>query len=367
MQNRCDNVALAHNEYFSVNLEIANLLNNNSHSVMSANLRLVPDSSVDTGQSEFAADVIAGLSVKQKSLSPKYFYDAAGSQLFEEICLTTEYYPTRTEMALLHEIAPSLAAMIPSGAVLVEFGSGASDKTRLLLNAAPQIATYVPIDISADALHGAARRLESGYPGLQILPVVGDFTTRLRLPAEVTLQPKVGFFPGSTIGNFTPAQSIAFLSFARSMLGDDAILILGADVVKDEATLLAAYDDAAGVTERFNKNLLVRINRELDGNFDLAAFSHAARWNAEHSRMEMHLVSRVDQIVHAAGHAFAFKTGESLHTENSHKFTSASIAALAEQGGWMLEQQWISAAPQFAIFVLKTAPVASTISGSQLD
>lgn len=301
---------------------------------------------------EFASDVRNGLAAKPKQLSPKYFYDAAGSELFEAICRTPEYYPTRTETKLLGDIAPELAGLIPANAVLIEFGSGASDKTRLLLDAALQISTYVPIDISSDALAQAAERLHARYPELSVMPLEGDFTTALTLPKTVRDMPKVGFFPGSTIGNFTPEEAVRFLRGARRMLGEGSTLIVGADVVKDEATLLAAYDDAEGVTARFNQNLLVRINRELDGDFDLAQFEHEARWNAQAQRMEMHLVSRIDQIVNAAGQSFAFKAGESLHTENSHKFTPASFAALAGQAGWRINQQWISNTPQFAVFCL---------------
>jgi len=329
---------------------------------MFSGLRLARDKvvkAVDAAHEEFSADVVAGLSLNQKSLSPKYFYDGAGSALFEEICLLPEYYLTRTESALLKKIAPMLAGLIPENAALVEFGSGASDKTRLVLNAVPQITTYVPIDISVEALHGASERLAADYLSLRILPLVGDFTTQLTLPPEVESLPKAGFFPGSTIGNFSPQQCKEFLTYTRTMLGENSMLIVGADVVKDEATLLAAYDDEAGVTARFNKNLLVRINRELGGNFDPELFRHEARWNTECNRMEMHLVSVANQIVHAAGRAFAFKAGESLHTENSYKFTSASIAAVALQGGWMLAHQWISNDPEFALFLLKAVPLAT--------
>jgi dimethylhistidine N-methyltransferase len=309
---------------------------------------------IDTAaaHSEFARDVIAGLSLKEKTLSPKYFYDAAGSELFEDICKLAEYYPTRTETALLHDIAADIAADIPDGAALVEFGSGASDKIRLILDAAPQIAAYVPIDISEDALDKAAARLRRHYPALQIAPLADDFTSAMQLPATVHDRAKVGFFPGSTIGNFTPPQAVQFLRSVRRLLGDGARMIIGADMVKDEATLVAAYDDTEGVTARFNKNLLVRINRELGGDFDLDAFDHLALWNPQHQRMEMHLVSRADQIVNAAGQTFAFKEGERLHTENSHKFTPESFAGLAAQAGWSVTRQWISAAPQFAVFSL---------------
>ncbi|MDB5989528.1 MAG: egtD [Herbaspirillum sp.] len=311
------------------------------------------DNADNAASADFARDVIAGLSQKEKTLSPKYFYDAAGSALFEDICKLEEYYPTRTETALLHDIAAGIAADIPDGAALVEFGSGASDKTRLILDAAPHIAAYVPIDISEDALDQAATRLRRHYPALQIAPLADDFTSAMQLPATVHDRAKVGFFPGSTIGNFTPVQAVQFLRSVRRLLGDGARMIIGADMVKDEATLVAAYDDAEGVTARFNKNLLLRINRELGGDFDPDAFDHLALWNAQHQRMEMHLVSRADQIVNAAGQTFAFKEGEQLHTENSHKFTPESFADLAAQAGWSVTHQWISAAPQFAVFSLR--------------
>jgi dimethylhistidine N-methyltransferase len=323
---------------------------------MFSGLRLARDGAnadnSDIVDEAFAADVIAGLSAKHKTLSPKYFYDALGSDLFEAICVTPEYYPTRTETALLGQIVGDIAAQIPDGAVLVEFGSGASDKTRLLLDAAPQIAAYVPIDISEDALKKAAYSLAQAYPDLLIAPLGEDFTTAIRLPAALQARAKVGFFPGSTIGNFTPEQAVQLLRSMRRLLGDDAQLIVGADLVKDEATLVAAYNDAEGVTAQFNKNLLTRINRELGGDFDVDAFEHVAIWNAQLNRIEMHLVSRVDQIVNAAQRTFAFRAGERLHTENSHKFTVASFAALAAKAGWSLGKQWISEAPQFAIFRL---------------
>ena len=323
---------------------------------MRSGVRLARD--LTAGQSEtvedagFAADVVAGLSARQKSLSPKYFYDATGSDLFEAICRLPEYYPTRTESALLADIAAELTANIPADAVLVEFGSGASDKTRLLLDAAPQITAYVPIDISDDALRQATLRLNRDYPHVSVTPVVGDFTTAVDLPHALKGRPLVGFFPGSTIGNFTPFEARQLLKTMRTLLGSDAQLILGADIVKDEATLVAAYDDAAGVTAEFNRNLLRRINRELSGTFDLNAFDHLAVWNAELARIEMHLVSRIDQIVHAAGHTFAFKAGERLHTENSHKFTRETVAAMAADAGWRVVSSWLSPAPQFGVFVL---------------
>jgi dimethylhistidine N-methyltransferase len=302
---------------------------------------------------EFAADVIAGLSASEKTLAPKYFYDAAGSDLFEAICLTPEYYPTRTETALLKQIALEIAADIPGSAVLVEFGSGASDKTRVILDAAPRIAAYVPIDVSKDALEKATAGLALDYPELVVSAVPEDFNSTIELPVAAQGRIKVGFFPGSTIGNLTQDEAVRLLCSARRLLGDDAQFIIGADLVKDEATLLAAYDDAQGVTARFNKNLLLRINRELEGDFDVDAFDHLAIWNAEQSRIEMHLVSRRDQIVNAAKHTFAFRRGERLHTENSRKFTTDSFAHLVARAGWSVNRQWISAAPHFAVFSLR--------------
>ena len=300
----------------------------------------------------FAADVIVGLSAPQKNLSPKYFYDSAGSQLFEQICQAPEYYPTRAEAALLTRIAPELSALIPEGAALVEFGSGASDKTRLLLDATPHLGAYVPIDICPDALQRACEQLRARYPLLDIAPQVDDFTRVMHLPHTADKRPRVGFFPGSTLGNFTHAQAVDFLRATHHLLGRHSRFIIGVDMVKDSAVLEAAYDDAGQVTARFNKNLLTRMNRELAADFDLHSFAHKALWNGELARIEMHLVSLRDQIVHAAGHAFAFKAGETLHTENSHKFTVESFVALAAQAGWKVSHQWLSDDPQVAIFCL---------------
>lgn len=301
---------------------------------------------------EFANDVIAGLSLKQKTLSPKYFYDAAGSELFEQICLLEEYYPTRTESKLLKVIADNIASRIPSDAVLVEFGSGASDKTETLLTAATQIEAYIPIDISADALQKAASKLRLKYPQLIVEPLTDDFTKAIRLPAIARDKAKVGFFPGSTIGNFLPMEAEAFLLTVRELLGPSSQLIIGADIVKEVPTLLAAYNDTAGVTASFNKNILTRINRELGANFDLNAFEHNAIWNSDLERIEMHLASCVDQTVNIAGINFRFHQGETIHTENSHKFTPDSIAHTAKKSGWAVQHQWISEAPEFGIFIL---------------
>ena len=296
--------------------------------------------------------MIAALSRPVKSISPKWFYDEAGSDLFEQITALDEYYPTRTEAALLATIAPELSAAIPEGAVLVEFGSGASAKTRILLDAAPQLSAYVPMDISVEALDAAARSINADYPALEVWSVAGDFTHPIALPAQVEGRPRVGFFPGSTIGNFGPVGAAEFLGAVRVLLGEGASMIIGADLVKDEATLVAAYDDARGVTAAFNLNLLARAKREIGADFDLGGFSHRAVWNTEESRMEMHLVSRMAQTVHIDDRAFDFAEGESLHTENSYKFTRAGFEALAASAGWRLGRSWVSPPPEFAVFVL---------------
>jgi len=307
------------------------------------------------GDSPFRRDVIAGLSATKKSIPAKYFYDAEGSRLFEEITALPEYYPTRTEIALLGKVAPEIARHIRPASALVEFGSGASVKTRLVLDAAPQLGAYVPIDISETALSQAAQAIAADYPDLRVSPIAGDFTKPMALPEAIRARPVVGFFPGSTIGNFTPDEASALLARARALLGDGAAFLVGADLVKPVETLLAAYDDAQGVTAAFNKNLLVRINRELDGDFDLDAFDHRAVWNAEDSRIEMHLVSARAQTARIGSESFDVAAGETIHTENSYKFTQPMFAAIAERGGWRIETDWVSDAQPFATFLLRAA------------
>ena len=305
-----------------------------------------------TGADDFRNDVLEGLSASPKSIPPKWFYDARGSDLFEAICELPEYYLTRAETALLARIAPRIAARIPKGAALVEFGSGASAKTRLVLDAAPQIGAYVPIDISRSALETAAASIAADYPALAVEALARDFTAPGDLSEAMQARPRVGFFPGSTIGNFAPDEAVRILMQARTVLGEAAQFILGADLVKEPAVMTAAYDDAAGVTAAFNRNLLARINRELAGAFDLEAFEHRALWNAVESRMEMHLVSRRAQSTRAAGRLFDFARGETIHTENSYKFTVEDIAGLARRAGWRLVERWISPPPAFAVFLL---------------
>jgi dimethylhistidine N-methyltransferase len=312
-------------------------------------------SAADPDLWRFRAEVLAGLQAPRKTLPCKYFYDARGSQLFEMICDLPEYYLTRTEIALLARIAPSLATRIPDAAVLVELGSGASTKTRILLDAAPQIGHYVPIDISASALAEATKAIERIYPRLKVTPLVEDFTQLLDLPAALGKLPLVGFFPGSTLGNFAPAEAIALLRRTRLALGADAVFIVGVDLAKDPAVLRRAYDDAEGVTAAFNLNLLARINRELAGTFDLEGFAHRAAWNAAESRIEMHLVSRRDQFVFVDGEPVRFRRGETIHTENSHKYSPERFEHLATRAGWRIEKMWSSKRPAFGIFLLRAA------------
>jgi dimethylhistidine N-methyltransferase len=296
-------------------------------------------------------DVTEGLARTPKSIPPKWFYDARGSELFEAITRLPEYYPTRVETALLRRIAPEIAARIPPGAALVEYGSGASAKTRLILDAAPQLAAYAPIDISVSALEAAAASIRRDYPSLVVEPLARDFTIGGDPPEIAGGRPRVGFFPGSTIGNFDPTEAVRLLAEARALMGEGGLFILGADLVKEPAVLTAAYDDAAGVTAAFNRNLLVRINRELDADFDPDAFEHRAVWNAVDSRIEMHLVSRLAQTVRVEGAAFAFRAGESLHTENSYKFTVEDVTGMARRAGWRLLERWIAPPPAFAVFL----------------
>ncbi|MGE0340125.1 MAG: L-histidine N(alpha)-methyltransferase [Xanthobacteraceae bacterium] len=305
-----------------------------------------------TQGNSFYRDVVAGLSMSQKALPPKYFYDERGSQLFEAICKLPEYYPTRTETALLSRIAPDLVKSLSNCDHLIEYGSGASKKTRIVLDALTSLKTYVPMDISEEFLLGVAEVLNADYPSLDVVPLVGDFTGDVVLPREVRLGRKIGFFPGSTIGNLGPEGGRDFLRRARRTLGDDAAFLLGADLVKDEGVLRAAYNDRAGVTADFNLNLLSRINRELGADFDSCAFHHNAIWNAEESRIEMHLVSDKAQSVSVNGHSFRFRKGETIHTENSYKFTPDRLKELAEDAGWNIHQLWADEAFPFAVALL---------------
>jgi dimethylhistidine N-methyltransferase len=300
----------------------------------------------------FAHDVVTGLASRPKRLSPKYFYDEIGSQLFEKITQLPEYYPTRCELSILHGNAAAIAEFIPADAALIEFGSGSTRKARILLDARPEIAAYVPVDISSEMLLQEANELRSDYPKLMVVPVEADFTQPFRLPRAALTRPRVGFFPGSTIGNFEPHDAAGFLRHAGAMLGRDAILIIGLDLVKDVNVLNAAYDDAEGVTAQFNLNLLARINRELDGTFDLGAFCHQAFFNTERRRVEMHLASRKRQTARVCGRLFNFRAGETIHTENSYKYTVDSFTAMARGSGWTPLAAWSDPKSYFSVQAL---------------
>jgi len=305
----------------------------------------------DSATSVFLEDVLAGLDEDPKRIPPKYFYDRRGSELFEDITRTPEYYPTRTELAILTENAAAIAQHIPDGAAMIEFGSGASTKARILLQAA-KVAAYVPVDISEAFVAREVSRLQAEAPGLKVYPVIADFTTPFDLPPEVADMPRVGFFPGSTFGNFEAHEATAFLRRTAELLGPDARLIIGIDLLKDPEVLHHAYNDASGMTAAFNLNLLHRINRELDGNFNPSNFCHYAFFNREHSRVEMHLVSRGRQKVRIAGRQFEFRRGETIHTENSYKYTLELFRAVAHGAGWRQAAVWHDPDRYFSVHVL---------------
>jgi dimethylhistidine N-methyltransferase len=305
----------------------------------------------DEQTTTFAGDVIDGLSQHPKRLSPKYFYDATGSELFEQITLLPEYYPTRTELAILRDRAGETSAIIPDGAALVEFGAGATTKVRLLLSQC-KFSAYVPVDISGDFLKAQADVLRRDFPALDVYPVAADFTAPFALPDPVKAMPKVGFFPGSTLGNFEPHEACAFMRSAREILGEGAQMVIGVDLEKDEHVLYHAYNDSAGVTARFNLNVLVRINRELGGNFDLSAFMHRAIYNRERHRIEMHLISKKAQTVRVLGRSFSFRDGESIHTESSYKYSLDRFTALARGSGWSPRESWTDKDSMFSVHAL---------------
>jgi dimethylhistidine N-methyltransferase len=305
-----------------------------------------------TDSDPFAADAVKGLSAKPKFMLAKHFYDAEGSRLFEQIMRLPEYYPTRSEMQVLRDKALEIAGAIPQGAALVEFGSGSNAKIRILLEAAPKLAAYVPVDISAEYLEEEAANLRRDFPKLAVLPVAADFTKPFDLPAKVRALPRAGFFPGSTIGNFEPLAAVAFLRNAARILGRGAVLIVGVDLVKDPNILRAAYNDSAGITAAFNLNLLARMNRELGADFDLAAFEHRAIYNRERQRIEMHLKSRKRQKVSLNGATFAFERNETIHSENSYKYTPEGFASLARQAGWVERALWTDKNGYFSVRLL---------------
>jgi L-histidine Nalpha-methyltransferase len=288
----------------------------------------------------FAADVVEGLTAKPKRLSPKYFYDLAGSALFERITHLPEYYPTRAELGILKANAPAIASLFPLGCALIEFGAGSSRKARILLGAAATVEAYVPVDISGDFLEQDAAQLRRDFPRLTVQPLIGDFSKDLNFPPAIAKMPRVGFFPGSTIGNFEPHEACKFLHHVGKLLGPGAVLVIGVDLVKDAKILYRAYNDADGVTAKFNLNLLTRINRELGADFHLSSFEHHAFYNSEQNRIEMHLASTRRQKVRVNGTTIDFRAGETIHTESSYKYTIESFQALARGSGWSPLKVW---------------------------
>ena len=313
------------------------------------------ESGVDTA---FREDVLRGLSQEPKAVPARWLYDDAGSQLFEDITQLPEYYPTRAETEILQEQSSSFSEMITPGCAVVEFGSGSSVKTPLLLSAIDP-AAYVPLDISGDFLRASAKELAAKFPQVPIYPVEADFMRQVKLPGAVSALPKLGFFPGSTIGNMVPRTAVDLLRNMRETLGVGAKLLIGMDLIKDAEVLEAAYDDAAGVTAEFNYNLVRRINRELEGDIDLDALKHEARWNDEYARVEMHLVAQTDIAFQVAGKNFALAKGESIHTENSHKFNRRTSNMLLLAGGWEPQARWLDSQERFSLMLAEAKPPRS--------
>jgi len=310
-------------------------------------------------RSAFLHDLQQGLARAQKSISPKYFYDAAGSALFDRICTLPEYYPTRTELGILRHHAQDMAAHIGPHAEIVEFGAGSMHKVRLLLDAMEQPRRYIPIDISAEHMEQAAHSLRQAYPVLDVHPHGADYTQDLVLPPHAPGPGRrVGFFPGSTLGNFEPHEALRFMRQCAKVLHGGA-LILGADLVKSPDVLHAAYNDAQGVTAAFNRNILVRANGELGASFHLQQFAHSAFYNAPLQRIEMHLMSTRRQTVRVGDHAYDFAEGETLHTENSYKFTVEGLHRLAQQAGLVPGPTWTDPAQQFCLLWLDAPPTRS--------
>ena len=298
----------------------------------------------------FRADVIDGLTRRPRAIPARWFYDHRGSELFEAITELPEYYPTRTETALLRTVAGEIAGRVGPGRAMVEFGSGSSTKTPIVLQALDPSA-YVPIDISGDFLRESSRALSERFPGLPVFPVEADFMKPIALPAQVRDLPKLGFFPGSTIGNMTPLASTDLLRAMRASLGQGAMLLIGMDRIKDQDVLERAYDDAAGVTAQFNLNLLERINRELDGTIPVRAFRHRAIWNDDRARIEMHLEATRDVLFAVEGRPFEMAAGETIHTENSHKYGPRDARLLLRSGGWTPIAEWTDPDDQFALYL----------------
>ena len=294
-------------------------------------------------------EVLAGLALRPKAIAPKFFYDDRGSRLFDRICEQPEYYPTRTEIALLREIAVQVGELIGPDSTLIELGSGSNQKIRLLLDIIKP-AAYMPVDISRDYLFQEARAVAMDYPWLQVYAACADFSQSLQVPRPPQGRRTIVFFPGSSIGNFEPPEARRLLENVARLIGPDGGLLIGVDLKKDPAVLEAAYNDAQGVTAAFNLNLLRRINRELGGGFRLERFYHRAFYAADRGRVEMHLVSREAQQIKVAGRSFEFTAGETIHTENSYKYHPAEFAALAAAAGFTPLQTWTDPQRLFGVF-----------------
>ena len=301
---------------------------------------------------DFLGAVLDGLSRPQKRIPAKFFYDAEGSRLFDRICELEEYYPTRTETALLARHAGEIADLVGAGATLVEFGSGSSRKTRHLLDGFEAPAAYVPVDISREHLLASAGDLAAAYPALRVVPVCADYGRVLSLPSEAPAERLLGFFPGSTVGNFSLLEATGFLGRAAGLLGPAGAFLVGVDLQKDAARLHAAYNDSQGVTAAFNLNLLARMRRELEAEVDLDGFAHEARYNVARACIEMHLVSRRRQTLRIADRTFAFREGETIHTEDSHKYTLEGFQALARAAGWRPLRAWCDPERLFSLHYL---------------
>jgi len=313
------------------------------------------DGQASLADPQFRADVLAGLTRRPRAIPARWFYDRRGSELFEAITGLPEYYPTRTETAILERACSEVVTIAGKGRAVVEFGSGSSAKTPILL-AAVAPAAYVPIDISGAFLRASAAELSRAFPNLPVLPVEADFMRPLTLPETIAGAPKLGFFPGSTIGNMGPASAVDLLRAMRASLGEGAMLLIGMDRIKPVETLLAAYDDAQGVTAAFNLNLLERINRELDGTIPLDAFRHRALWNDEAARIEMHLEAARDVDFTVDGRPFSLRAGETIHTENSHKYGARDARLLLRAGGWTPLAEWMDPDGRFALILAEAQP-----------
>lgn len=303
-----------------------------------------------------------GLSKDHPAIPCKFLYDDAGSVLFEEITNLPEYYPTRTERKLLREVCPDVADIIGPNAVVLEFGAGSMRKTRALLSALSRPKAYLPIDVSGEYLLSQTAGLSGQFPGLHIQPIVADFTEPLNLPPDLDANaPLLGFFPGSTIGNLSPAQGRDFLKNTSRMMGPNALMLVGVDLAKDPSILQAAYDDAQGVTAKFTRNLLVRANREAGTDFQVDHFDHHVWWNARESRIEISLMASKPMDVMLGVERFSFRRGDKIHVENCYKYSTEQISWLARMGGWTLEQSWEDEYGLYAMHLLRAKPLRGAL------